>query len=143
MAATEAAHKSQTEKLSQIQAELASAQAEADALKQKFEEQKKAVEAVEKAMPAFTMVMAADEATPTELPIHIRGNHLTLAKEKVIRGVPEILATAVPLQEIPEKQSGRLQLAHWMVSPENPLTARVMVNRIILIIRTVQTMLIM
>ena len=130
LAATEAAHKSQTEKLSQIQAELASAQAEADALKQKFEEQKKAVEAVEKAMPAFTMVMAADEATPTELPIHIRGNHLTLAKEKVIRGVPEILATAVPLQEIPEKQSGRLQLAHWMVSPENPLTARVMVNRI-------------
>ncbi|MFN8739344.1 MAG: DUF1549 domain-containing protein [Pirellula sp.] len=130
LAATEAAHKSQAEKLSQIQAELASAQAEADALKHKFEEQKKAVEAVEKAMPAFTMVMAADEATPTELPIHIRGNHLTLAKEKVIRGVPEILATAVPLQEIPEKQSGRLQLAQWMVSPENPLTARVMVNRI-------------
>jgi hypothetical protein len=40
------------------------------------------------------------------------------------------LATASPLQEIPEKQSGRLQLAQWMVSPKNPLTARVMVNRI-------------
>ena len=130
LVATEAALKSQADKLSQIQAELASAQAEADALKQKFEEQKKAVEAVEKAMPAFTMVMAADESTPTELPIHIRGNHLTLAKEKVIRGVPEILATASPLQEIPEKQSGRLQLAQWLVSPKNPLTARVMVNRI-------------
>jgi hypothetical protein len=130
LAASEAALKSLAEKIGQNEAELASAQAETDALKQKVEEQKKAVEAVEKSMPAFTMVMAADESTPTELPIHIRGNHLALAKEKVSRGVPEILATVPPLQEIPEKQSGRLQLAKWMVSPENPLTARVMVNRI-------------
>jgi hypothetical protein len=130
LASSEAALKSQAEEINQIQTELAAAQAKADALKQKIEEQKKAVEAVEKEMPAFTMVMAADESTPTELPIHIRGNHLTLANEKVVRGVPEILADVVPLQEIPEKQSGRLQLAHWIVAPENPLTARVMVNRI-------------
>jgi hypothetical protein len=130
LASSEAALKSQAEEINQIQTELAAAQAKADALKQKIEEQKKAVEAVEKEMPAFTMVMAADESTPTELPIHIRGNHLTLAKEKVIRSVPEILANVVPLQEIPEKQSGRLQLAHWIVAPENPLTARVMVNRV-------------
>ena len=31
---------------------------------------------------------------------------------------------------IPEGSSGRLQLANWIASPENPLTARVMVNRI-------------
>jgi hypothetical protein len=28
------------------------------------------------------------------------------------------------------QQSGRIELAQWITSPENPLTARVMVNRI-------------
>ncbi|MCB1229108.1 MAG: DUF1553 domain-containing protein [Verrucomicrobiae bacterium] len=32
--------------------------------------------------------------------------------------------------EIPEEASGRLQLAQWIASPENPLTARVMANRV-------------
>lgn len=32
--------------------------------------------------------------------------------------------------EIPPGQSGRLQFARWIASPENPLTARVMANRI-------------
>jgi hypothetical protein len=31
---------------------------------------------------------------------------------------------------MPEKQSGRLELAQWLASPQHPLTARVMVNRI-------------
>ena len=130
MAAAEADLKSQSDATALLQTELAAAQAKVDALKQKVEEQKKAVEAAEKAMPAFTMVMAADESTPTELPIHIRGNHLALAKEKVARGVPEILANVASLQAIPETQSGRLQLAQWIVAPENPLASRVMVNRI-------------
>lgn len=130
MAAAEADLKSQADATALLQTELAAAQAKVDALKQKVEEQKKSVEAAEKAMPAFTMVMAADESTPTELPIHIRGNHLALAKEKVARGVPEILANVASLQAIPETQSGRLQLAQWIVAPENPLASRVMVNRI-------------
>ncbi len=32
--------------------------------------------------------------------------------------------------EIPAGQSGRLQLAQWIASPANPLTARVFVNRV-------------
>ena len=31
---------------------------------------------------------------------------------------------------INEKQSGRLELAEWLVSPRNPLASRVIVNRI-------------
>ncbi|XZE17678.1 PSD1 and planctomycete cytochrome C domain-containing protein [Pirellulaceae bacterium SH449] len=130
LAASEEALKLQTEKLNQLQTELEAAKAEAESLKQKVEAQKKEVEEAEKGMPNFTMVMAADEATPTELPIHIRGNHLTLGKEKIARGIPAILAETAPQPIMPENQSGRLQLAQWLVSPENPLTARVMVNRI-------------
>lgn len=40
-----------------------------------------------------------------------------------IPGLPKIAA-------IPKGESGRLQLAQWLVSPQNPLPARVMVNRI-------------
>ncbi|MEQ1861040.1 MAG: DUF1549 and DUF1553 domain-containing protein [Chthoniobacteraceae bacterium] len=40
-----------------------------------------------------------------------------------IPGLPKIAA-------IPKGESGRLQLAQWLVSPQNPLTARVMVNRV-------------
>lgn len=32
--------------------------------------------------------------------------------------------------EIPEKQSGRLELAQWLTSPDNPLASRVIVNRV-------------
>ena len=32
--------------------------------------------------------------------------------------------------QIPSGASGRLQLAEWLTSPRNPLTARVMVNRL-------------
>ena len=35
-----------------------------------------------------------------------------------------------PIAEIPKGESGRLQLAEWIVSPENPLSARVYANRI-------------
>jgi len=148
LASVEAELKSQTEKRDQLQAKVESAgadspggekpsQDELDALKsaleslsQTVEQQKKTVEEVEKAMPAFTMVMSADEATPADLPIHIRGNHLTLADGKISRGMPEILTSVAPPPAIPTDQSGRLQMAHWLISPDNPLTARVMANRI-------------
>jgi len=46
----------------------------------------------------------------------------------VPRGFLSIITSEKP--DIPENQSGRLQLAQWIASPKNPLTARVMANRI-------------
>lgn len=47
----------------------------------------------------------------------------------VRRDVPKFLSNGKPLA-IPGGSSGRLQFAEWLASAENPLAARVMVNRI-------------
>ena len=58
--------------------------------------------------------------------IHKRGQYDQLSDE-VPRGFPVLLAKEQP--KIAEG-SGRLELAKWVSSPDNPLTARVMANRI-------------
>ncbi len=49
--------------------------------------------------------------------------------EKVPRGFPAVL-TPGSSPAIPPKESGRRELADWITSPSNPLTSRVIVNRI-------------
>jgi hypothetical protein len=46
----------------------------------------------------------------------------------VARGFPQVLTGGGPVPI--EEGSGRLELARWIASPENPLTARVWVNRV-------------
>ncbi len=48
--------------------------------------------------------------------------------DQVPRGFLSVLKPSAA--QIPEGESGRLQLARWIASPENPLTTRVVVNRI-------------
>jgi len=62
---------------------------------------------------------------PRETKIHIRGNFLSLG-EPVSPGVPAVLH---PLRDDAQPRN-RLALAKWLVDRDNPLTARVMVNRI-------------
>lgn len=88
------------------------------------------VEQLEKDMPQHTLVMAVQEQQIQNLPVHIRGNHLTLSEDVVPRGMPVILTGVATAPKIPDSQSGRLQFANWLVAPEHPLTARVMANRI-------------
>jgi hypothetical protein len=59
--------------------------------------------------------------------VHVRGRYDRLG-EPVPRRFPEILAGAK--QKPITSGSGRLELARWLTSADNPLTARVMVNRL-------------
>ena len=50
--------------------------------------------------------------------------------DPVPRGVPAIFPGLAEKYQVPPGQSGRLQLALWLTDPANPLTARVIVNRL-------------
>jgi hypothetical protein len=73
------------------------------------------------------MAYAVTEGSPANAKIHLRGEPHRFGDE-IARGFP----TALGGQRVPkeERGSGRLQLAEWLSEPANPLTARVMVNRI-------------
>jgi len=62
-----------------------------------------------------------------DVPIHIRGSYTRLGRT-VPRRLPQFFAgdSQPPIN----KGSGRKELARWVASTENPLTARVLVNRI-------------
>ena len=74
---------------------------------------------------AFAM---RDGEQPSDMPIYIRGNPYSPGAV-VPRGTIQV-ASWEKLPEIPAGQSGRRQLADWLADRRNPLTARVMVNRI-------------
>ena len=75
----------------------------------------------------FPMAYAMAEGTPHDVQIQKRGEP-TQPGDVVARGfIASLGGTSLPA-ELPG--SGRLQLAEWLTSPEHPLTARVMANRL-------------
>jgi hypothetical protein len=75
---------------------------------------------------AFAM---SDGPSPADMPVYVRGNPYAPAAGLIPRGALRV-ASWEPFPSIPEGQSGRAQLAHWLADRRNPLTARVTVNRI-------------
>jgi hypothetical protein len=69
-----------------------------------------------------------ERATPVDATVLIRGE-VDKPAQTVPRGFLQVLDQAgAPV--IPTGSSGRLELARWLASSENPLTARVFVNRV-------------
>jgi len=85
-------------------------------------------EALEKTLPVKPpMANAVAEEEPYQQHVFIGGNVRALGDE-----VPKAFPAVLTHDEQPEisSVSGRLELALWLSSGDNPLTARVMVNRI-------------
>lgn len=62
-----------------------------------------------------------------DVQVHVRGSYARLG-DLVARGFPKVAAGDTSPHI--ERGSGRIELGRWVSSKENPLTARVMVNRI-------------
>ena len=87
----------------------------------------KIVELEEKNAPEKTLAVR-DVDSPADSPIYKRGDFQSLGEM-----VPRGFLSAAPASEnhdIPPGNSGRLQLAQWLTDSGNPLTSRVLVNRI-------------
>ena len=99
------------------------AEAAADGTKPLAAELKSLNELLAKRPKAMTVL---EEAKIEDARVHVRGGVHTLG-EIAPRGVLQVASTG-PVA-MPAGQSGRLQLADWIASPANPLTARVAANR--------------
>jgi hypothetical protein len=79
------------------------------------------------AYPYLRKAYSVSDGAPVNARIMVRGEPATLGP-----AVPRGFLTILGGQKLPtdEKGSGRLELAQWIANPNNPLTARVIVNRV-------------
>src|SRR5262249_47453012 len=80
------------------------------------------------AAPLRPLAMSVREAKVGDFYVCIRGG-VHNKGETVARGFLQVASTGKP-PTLPAKESGRRELADWLSSKDNPLTARVMANRV-------------
>ena len=99
------------------------------AMKQRVDGLETQIENFEKSLVTRPIAMVAgDDEDAGDIPLAIRG----IASEPgpiVPRGVLQVVDCDA-FGAIPDGQSGRRELADWLVDPRHPLTARVYVNRV-------------
>ena len=106
-------------RVTELRQQLVSRQANADLSKQELNKLL--------AEGPFAMTYGMAEGTPHNVRMQMRGEPDQLGVE-VPRGFIKVLGgSSLPTET---SGSGRLELAQWLTRPDNPLTARVMVNRI-------------
>ncbi len=75
---------------------------------------------------SITTMVQTRHVEPRPIRVLARGNWMDDSGEVVEPGVPAVL----PQPEVSDRRLTRLDLARWLVSPENPLTARALANRL-------------
>lgn len=80
---------------------------------------------LEGAIPVASRVPGLREARVVDQPLYLRGDHRQPA-EPVARRFPALLSG----EEYPQDRSGRMELAEDLLRADNPLTRRVIVNRL-------------
>lgn len=109
-------------------AELDAAEDETTANAARLKELETQLKSLKEHAPVRPMAMAVVESDrPRDCEICIRGN-VKNRGDAVPRGVLQVVSPVAAA--MPSTQSGRRELAEWLANKENPLTARVMVNRI-------------
>lgn len=126
-----AARNDQQAKVAKLREEIAALEKSTEGTEESRKEKLAALKADEQKIageiPQLPSAMSVVDGTPADAAIHYRGSHLTLGPV-VPRGFPVVLRGESPKPI--ESGSGRKELAEWLVSPENPLTARVIANRL-------------
>ena len=123
------ADKRSKQQVEQLQTAFKNTDSRRKPLANKLDDLKKQLDALNKAIPT-TLVMKA-KAEPRQTHIMIRGDFLRKGAA-VEPGVPDVLPAIRLSQDVDAKKrtaSARLEFAKWLCLPDNPLTARVTVNR--------------
>ncbi len=95
-----------------------------DAVQQAYRQRNAARQALAQHERTYPLVMTMDETEQPRASHILRRGAYDLPGEEVPRGLPAALAPNLARQP-----ANRLEFARWLVSAENPLTARVTVNR--------------
>ncbi len=95
-------------------------------LRQQLADAKKAHADYEASIPRCLVSVVSDE--PRTVRLLPRGNWMNETGDVMKPALPGFLTETYPIPE--DRQLTRLDLAEWLVSPQNPLTARVTVNRL-------------
>ena len=99
-----------------------------ESTKKEIEFLEKTLSKYEESRPVLDYCHGVSDGNITKLKVHLRGDPDTLGEEQERKFLSLFQVSEDQLP--PEYESGRLQLAKWIASPENPLTARVIVNRV-------------